>query len=154
MSSPSARFLEKSRALFSKMFPRADAWGYVTTDGDEVGEAVHLVFAVAEFGGVVEVRHVGQFVGLDERGDDLLVDLVADVADAFEGDHVFEAGAFGDGDGGVVHAGVFVADVLDEEEDEDVVFVLAGVHAAAEFVAARRFSCQTRPEGTVEFGFL
>ena len=45
--------------------------GFVFEDGDEVGEAVHLVFAVAEFGGVVEVRHVGQFVGLDERGDDL-----------------------------------------------------------------------------------
>jgi hypothetical protein len=52
----------------------------------------------------------------------------------------------GDGDGGVGHAGVFVADVFNEKEDEDVVFVLAGVHAAAEFVAAG-------PEGAVEFGF-
>jgi hypothetical protein len=46
----------------------------------------------------------------------------------------------------VVHSGVFVADVLDEEEDEDVVFVLAGVHAAAEVVAARRFLVNT-PRG-------
>src|ERR1039458_9866475 len=45
------------------------------------------------------------------------------------------------------YAGVFVADVFDEEEDEDVVLVLAGVHAAAQFVAAG-------PEGAVEFGFL
>jgi hypothetical protein len=44
----------------------------------------------------------------------------------------------------VVHSGVFVADVLDEEED--VVFVLAGVHAAAEVVAARRFLVNT-PRG-------
>ena len=44
-------------------------------------------------------------------------------------------------------AGVFVADVLDEQQDEDVVLVLAGVHAAAQLVAA----C---PEGGVEFGFL
>ena len=44
-------------------------------------------------------------------------------------------------------AGVLVADVLDEQQDQDVVLVLAGVHAAAQFVAAR-------PEGGVEFGFL
>jgi hypothetical protein len=58
--------------------------------------------------------------------------LVTDVALAFERDHVSEAGALGDPDGRVGHAGVFVADVFDEEEDEDVVFVLAGVHAAAD----------------------
>ena len=49
--------------------------------------------------------------------------------------------------GGEGLAGVLVADVLDEQQDEDVVLVLAGVHAAAQFVAAR-------PEGGVEFGFL
>jgi hypothetical protein len=38
-----------------------------------------------------------------------------------------------------------VADVFDEEED--VVLVLAGIHAAAQFIA-------TGPEGAVEFGFL
>lgn len=66
---------------------------------------------------------------------------------ALQPDHVFEAGAFGDGDGGVGDVGVFVADVFDEEEDEDVVLILAGVHAAAEFVA-------TGPKGAVESGFL
>ena len=79
--------------------------------------------------------------------DDLLVDLVADVGLALERDHVLEAGALRDGDRGVGLAGVFVADVLDEQQDEDVVLVLAGVHAAAQFVAAG-------PEGGVEFGFL
>ena len=44
-------------------------------------------------------------------------------------------------------AGVFVADVLDEQQDEDVILVLAGVHAATELVAAG-------PEGGVELGFL
>jgi hypothetical protein len=44
-------------------------------------------------------------------------------------------------------AGVFVTDVLDEQEDEDVILVLAGVHAAAQFIA-------TGPERTVEFGLL
>ena len=53
---------------------------------------------------------------------------------------------FGNRDRRVGHAGVFVADVFDEEQDEDVVLVLAGIHAAAQFVA-------TGPEGGVEFGF-
>ena len=67
---------------------------------------------------------------------------------ACEGDHVGEAGAFGDDDGRgeVVGVGVFVGDVFDEEHEEDVVFVLTGVHAAAEFIAGG-------PEGGVEVGF-
>ena len=65
----------------------------VLEDGDEVGEPVHHLLAAAELGGVVEVRHVGQLVGIGQRGDDLLVDLVADVGLALERDHVLEAGA-------------------------------------------------------------
>jgi hypothetical protein len=42
---------------------------------------------------------------------------------------------------------VFVANVLNEEQDEDVVLVLAGVHAAAQLIAAR-------PQGGIQFGFL
>jgi hypothetical protein len=44
-------------------------------------------------------------------------------------------------------AGVLVADVLDEQQHQDVILVLAGVHAAAEFIAAR-------PKGGIEFGFF
>ena len=47
----------------------------------------------------------------------------------------------------VLLAGVLVGDVLHEQQDEDVVLVLRGIHAAAQFVAAF-------PEGAVEFGFL
>ena len=119
----------------------------VLEDGDEVGEPVHHLLAAAELGGVVEVRQVGELVGVGQRGDDLLVDLVADVGLALEGDHVLEAGARRDRDRRVGLAGVLVADVLDEQQDEDVVLVLAGVHAAAQLVAAG-------PEGGVEFGFL
>ena len=107
----------------------------VLEDGDEVGEPVHHLLAAAELGGVVEVRHVGQLVGLGQRGDDLLVDLVADVRLALQRDHVLEAGALGDRDRRIGHARVLVADVLDEQQDEDIVLVLAGVHAAAQFVA-------------------
>src|ERR1700682_6555908 len=64
---PSARFLLKSSALFSKMAMRL------------VSRSTHLL-AAAELHGVVEVRHVGQLVGVRQWGDDFLVDLVADVA--------------------------------------------------------------------------
>src|SRR5206468_3297349 len=66
---------------------------------------------------------------------------------ALEGDHVLEAGARRDCDRSVGLARVLVADVLDEEQDEDVVLVLTGVHAAAKFVAAG-------PKRGIELGFL
>jgi hypothetical protein len=121
--------------------------GRVLEDGDEVGEPVHHLLAAAELGGVVEVREVGELVGVGQRGDDLLVDLVADVALALERDHVLEAGAGRDRDRRVGLAGVFVADVLDEEQDEDVILVLAGIHTAAQLVAAL-------PERAIELGLL
>ena len=125
----------------------AEIESLIFKDGDEVGEPVHHLLAAAELRGVVEVGHVGELVGVGQRRDDLLVDLVADVGLALERDHVLEAGAFGNLDRRIRHAGVFVADVFDEQQDQHVVLVLAGVHAAAQFVA-------TRPEGRVEFRFL
>jgi len=119
----------------------------VLEDGDEVGKTVHHLLAAAEPGGVVEVRHVGQLVGIGQRPEDLLVDLVADVALALECDHVGKAGAPRNRDRGERHADVFVADVFHEQQNEDVVLVLAGIHAAAQLITAG-------PEGGVEFGFF
>ena len=50
-------------------------------------------------------------------------------------------------DQGVGLAGVLVRDVLHEQQRQDVVLVLGGVHAAAQLVAAL-------PERAVELGFL
>ena len=102
--------------------------------------------------GVVEVGKVAAGeagIGVDERLDDLRVDLVADVAVALEGDHVLEAGALRDRDrrGEIIRVAVFVGDVFDEQHEQDVVLVLAGIHAAAQFIAGG-------PEGGVEVGFL
>ena len=105
--------------------------GGVFENGDEVGEALHHFLAAAELVRVVEVRHVGQLVGLCERAKDAFIDLVADVRFALEGDHVGEGGPRRDGDRRVGLARVFVADVFDEQEDEDVILVLAGIRAAA-----------------------
>ncbi len=85
MSSFSARFFREIE-------------GGVLEDGDEVAEALDLRLALAEFVRVVEVGKVAAGeagVGVDERLDDLGVDLVADVALALEGDHVLEAGPGG-----------------------------------------------------------
>ena len=94
------------------------------------------ILAGAELGGVVEVRHVGQLVGGSQRREDLLIDLVADIALALERHHVGKtrAGRYGDRRKGLT--GVFVADVFDEKKHQHVVLVLASVHAAAQFVAA------------------
>ncbi len=66
-----------------------------------------------------------------------------------EREHVLEARALGDRDrrGEVVAVAVLVGDVLDEQHEQDVVLVLAGIHAAAQLVARG-------PERGVEVGFL
>ena len=111
-----------------------------------------IACAFAELVRVVEVGEVAAGeagVGVDQRLDDLGVDLVADVALALERDHVLEARALRNDDrrGEVVAVAVFVGDVLDEQHEQDVVLVLAGIHAAAQFIAGG-------PEGGVEVGFL
>ena len=65
-------------------------------DADQVGQAIHHRLAFAELVRVVEVGEVAAGkprVGVDQRLDDLGVDLVADVALALERDHVLEARA-------------------------------------------------------------
>ena len=66
---------------------------------------------------------------------------------ALEGDHVVKTGPFGDGDHAIGVALVFVGNVLEEQHGKHVVFVLTGIHTAAQLVTAG-------PEGGVEFGFF
>lgn len=103
----------------------------------------HLLPA-PELGGILEIREIGQVIGLAEGTEDLLVDLVADVRLPLQRNHVLEARPWRDRDRRVRQPRVLVADVLNEEQNENVILVLAGVHAAAQFVAVR-------PERAVEF---
>jgi hypothetical protein len=48
----------------------------VFKDGDQVGEPVHLLFAIAKFGRVVEIRKARKLIRIRQRRDDLLIDLV------------------------------------------------------------------------------
>ena len=119
-------------------------------DGHQLGEPVHHLLALAELFLVVEVGDVDRaleaVVGVGQLADDL-VDLVADLLVALGRHHVGKAAAGGHVDQGVGITGVFVGDVFDEQQDEDVILVLAGIHAAAQLVAGF-------PEGGIEFGFL
>ena len=49
--------------------------------------------------------------------------------------HVSKAGPVRDGDWGVRLTSVLVADVLHEQQHQHVILVLAGIHAATQFVA-------------------
>src|SRR5206468_3859389 len=89
---------------------------------------------------VVEIREVAARqtgVRVDERLNELGVDQVADVAVALERYHVLETCALRDDDWWLesVVVSVFVGYVFDEQHEEDVVLVLAGIHAAAQFIA-------------------
>ena len=102
-------------------------------DRDQLGQPVLHLLARAELALFVEVGLVNdalEIVGLGEPANDL-VDLVADLLVALELHHVGEAAAGGHLDQRVAHARVLVRHVLREQQREDVVLVLRGVHAAA-----------------------
>ena len=127
MSSCSARFCEKIELR---------AREYV----DQVRQPLHHLVPLAKLARVVEVGEVAMrqaCVGLHERGYYMRIDCVADVALAAQLEHVREARALGDRNGRceVGTVPVLVSYVLNEQHEQDVVLVLARVHAAAEFVA-------------------
>jgi len=72
---------------------------------------------------------------------------VADFFVALQCHHVGKSAALGHVEEGILLAGIFVGDVFNEEENEDVILVLRGVHAPAQLVA-------TFPQRAVKFGFL
>ncbi len=119
----------------------------VFENSDEVGKRIDLILTAAELGVVVEVRHVGELVGTCQRPEDLFIDLVANIGFTFEGNHLPEACSFRNSNGGITNTCVFVADILHKEQNENIVFVLAGIHATAKFIAAL-------PERGIKFGFL
>ena len=124
----------------------------ILENGDQVAQALDPRLTVAKLVRVIEVGEVAAGkagVGVDQRLDDLRVDLVADVAVALERDHVLEACPLRDDDRRLeaVIICIFVGHVFDEQHEQDVVLVLAGIHAAAQFIARR-------PDGGVEVRFL
>ena len=109
-------------------------------DADQVAEAIHHRLTFTELVRVIEVREVAACktgVGVDQGLNDLCVDLVANIAFALEGNHVLEASSGRNGDRRckVIRVSVLVRDVLNEKHEQDVVLVLAGIHAAAQFIA-------------------
>jgi hypothetical protein len=98
---------------------------------------------------MTRLTSAGVSVGVDQGLDNLGVDLVADVGVALERNHVPEARALWDDDRRLeaVVVPVFVGDIFDEQHEQDVVLVLAGIHAAAQFIARR-------PDRRVEVRFL
>ena len=119
-------------------------------DGNQLGQPLHHRIGLAELFLVVEVGDVDRaleaVVGVGQLADDL-VDPVADLLAALGRHHVGKATARRHVDQGIGITGVLVGDVFDEQQDEDVILVLAGIHAAAQLVAGL-------PEGGIEFGFL
>ena len=89
---------------------------------DRADVRLHHRIAFTKLVRIVEVGEVAASeprVGVDERLDDLGVDLVPDVALALEGDHVLEARALGNCDrwSEVAAVSVLVGDVLDEQHE-------------------------------------
>lgn len=77
----------------------------------------------------------------------MLIDLVANLAVTLEGDHIFEACTWWNGDWRIRHASIFVADVFDEQQHQHIILVLAGVHAIPQIIARL-------PKRRVKFGLF
>ena len=115
-------------------------------NGNQVRQPVDHLLALAQFVGVVEVRdidHAFEIVGLREPANEL-VDLVANLLVALEHHHVGEAGARRHVQEHVFLAAVFVGNIFHEQQDQDVIFVLRGIHSPAQLIAAF-------PERAIEF---
>lgn len=114
--------------------PEVDAF----EDGHQLGEPVHHLLALAELLLVVEVREIDGslqlFVGVRQASYDL-IDFIADLLVVLGGDHVCESATCRNREKGTRITSVAVRNVLHEQENENVVFILRGVHSTPEFVA-------------------
>lgn len=121
--------------------------GVTLKDPDQVAQPFGFFFPIAQLAGLVEVREIRpvQLVVRRHQGrDDLLVDLVPDIRLALQLSHVPKAAALGDRDRGKRLTGVLVRDVLQEQQHEDVILVLTGIHPTAQLIAAS-------PKGRIQF---
>ena len=138
MSSCSARFCEKSSAG-------------ILEDVDQVGQPLDLRLPFAELVRIVEVGEVaaGEPVLASISGAMTCVLILSPMSLLpLSATMSLKLAPFGIVIGGAkLVVRVLVGDVLDEQHEQDVVLVLAGIHAAAQLVARR-------PDGGVEVGFL
>ena len=115
------------------------------------GELVHHFFAAAQLGFIIEmgiVDHTAEIVlpGFCQLGNDF-VHFLADVFIAFQGNQIVETAAFRNSDIGIFYTLELVRDILHEQQGQDIVLILRGVHAASQFITAR-------PKGTIQLIFL
>ncbi len=112
-------------------------------------EAVDHLFSCTQLFIIVKRNHINypfQVIALREFADND-VDFFANIFLSFECRDVFETSAFRDFNYRMRIVRLFVGDVLDEQEYQHVIFVLAGVHSSAQRIT-------TCPKGGIEFRFL
>ena len=119
----------------------------VLEDGDQVRQPVHHLLAAAELVRVIEIGEIRKLVGIRQRRDDLLIDLVADIGLALQRHHILETRPLWNGDRRIRLSRILIADVLDEQQHQHIILILRSIHPAAQFVT-------TCPEGGVEFRFF
>jgi hypothetical protein len=103
MSSPSARFFEKSSAGFSKMATRLLSRSTISLPPPSFAASLKS----------------GKSESLLAFASGAMIFLLiwSPMSACLEGDHILEARALGDGDWRVGLAGVLIADIFDEEQD-------------------------------------
>ena len=94
------------------------------------------------------VDHAAEIVlpGFCQLGNDL-VHFFTDIFIALQRNQIIEAATFRNRNIGIFYALKLVRNIFHEQQGQDIVFILRGVHAAPQFIAAR-------PKRTVQLIFL
>ena len=117
-------------------------------DTHQFREPVLHLLPATEFTFIIEISGINdtfEVICLGESCDDF-VDFIADFLVALECRHIREPAAFRH-DKRARCPGIFIRDIFHKQQRQDVVFILRGIHPAAELVAAL-------PEGGIKLRFF
>ena len=107
-------------------------------------QRLNQILSFTEFLLVTEIRHIDyiiQSVRFGERSH-FLIHLFTDIAMAFQCDEIVEKTTVRNFNHKVRISFVFIANVFHEENNQYIIFVLAGIHTSAQFIA-------TFPKGAI-----
>ena len=131
-------FIDVAKDVVTRGLVPAEVELAAAEDVDEPCKLVDHLVALADLCLVVEVdilEHAREHLVVLREVGESNVDFLADVRLVPELLEVLEGAALGDCDWRVFHPRVAVGDIFHKHKRQHVVFVLAGVHAAAKLVA-------------------
>ena len=131
-------FVGVSKQIVALCAVLTEVQGWILKDRHQIREAILHLLPLAQLIGIIEVRHIDhafEIVVLGELRNNL-VDLIADLFIAFQCNHIGKSATRRNLNQRIALTRIFVGDVFYEEEDENIILILRGVHPTTKFIAA------------------